>query len=248
MKDFEIVNRRVDSVMIGEDGNWYYDNDGYKCFLINDYNEIISRKYECIFYLGADHFAVCNLVPDVEYLMDSYSSYDKYYNIVHGEYKVSKTELKWGVIRVNRNIKGYIIPNSEVLVIPCIYGRISPSNLMTAIAYNKGKLTYLDLDKDSENYGHQLVPCILEHAVPFSTRYEGFAECGINGNVGFLPRNCRVKELIDGNELLSDSQISFLFKYFNSEEGFILDDKTISAYLNLTGIDLLKNKKLVLKK
>lgn len=238
--DFEVVKEKVASTIIGGDGNWHTNADNHRCFLKNEEDEIISHQYECMLYLGNDHFAVCNVMYDIKYLMDGYSSDDRYYGIVQEEYKVNNAKLRWGVIRVNRNEQGIIIPGAETFVIPYIYDRISENNEKTATAYSNGKLTYLDIDRDSENYGQQLVPCILDHAVPFSTEYDDFAECSINGVTGYLPRNCKAKEVIDGNELLTDNQVRLLSKYLNSESSFILDFETMSSYFNLTGIRLQK--------
>ena len=240
--DFEIVKEKVASTIIGGDGNWHCNTDNYKCFLKNENDEIISHQYQCMLYLGYDHFAVCNVMYDVQYLMDGYSADDRYYGIIQEEYKVNNPKLKWGVIRLNRNEQGIIIPGAETMIIPYIYDRISENNEKTATAYSHGKLTYLDIDRDSENYAQQLVPCILEHAVPFSTEYDDFAECSINGITGYLPRNCKAKEVIDGNELLTNNQVWYLSKYLNSESGFVLGAETISAYFNLTGIRLQKEK------
>ena len=248
--DFEIVKEKVASTIIAGAGNWRTKTDNHRCFLKNYDDEIISHPYQCMLYLGDDHFAVCNVMYDIKYLMDGYSADDRYYGIIQEQYEVKNAKLKWGVIRVNRNEQGIIIPGAETFVIPYIYDRISENNEKTATAYSNGKLTYLDIDKDSENYGHQLVPCILEHAVPFSTEYDGFAECSINGIIGYLPRNCKAKEVIDGKELLTDNQVRLLSKYLNSESSFILDFETMSSYFNLTGIKLQKEKgpKLVKRK
>lgn len=128
------------------------------------------------------------------------------------------------------------------MIISYIYDRISENNEKTATAYSNEKLTYLDIDSDSENYGQQLVPCIFEDIVPCSTEYDGFAKCSINGITDYLPRNCKTKDFIDGKELLNDNQTRILSKYLNSEARFILDFETISAYFNLTDIRLQKEK------
>lgn len=240
--DYEIVKEKVSTTQMGRDGNWFYYNEDCNCFLKNEDDEIISHQYECMLDLGSDHLAVCKIVDDIRYLMDGHSADDRYYDIIHGEYEIKSPKLKWGIIRLNRDERGLIIPGAETLVVPYLYDRISENNLKSATAYCDDKLTYLDIDRTSWNYGRQLVPCILEHAVPFSVQHNGFAECSINGIVGFLPRNCQAKENIEGVELLTNEQALLLSKYFNSEESFLLDTDTISAYFNLTGIRLEKEK------
>lgn len=246
-KKFEIVKEKVASTIIGGDGNWHCNDDNFMCFLKNENDEMISHQYQCMLYLGYDHFAVCNVMSDIQYFMDGYSADDRYYGIIHEAYETHNSKLKWGVIRINRNEHGIIIPGAETMVIPYLYDRISENNLKTATAYSNGKLTYLDIDVDSKNYGQQLVPCILEHAVSFSTQYDGFAECSINGKTGYLPRNCEAKEYIEGNELLNDNEAMLISKYLINE-GFVLSAEIISSYFNLTGIRLQKESGPVLKK
>lgn len=241
--DWKIVKEKVATTIIGGDGNWHCNTDNSKCcFLKNENDEIISHQYQCMLYLGDDHFAVSNVMYDIQYFMDEYSVDDRYYGILHQEYEVNNPKLKWGVIKVNRNEQGIIIPGAEIMVIPYIYDRITENNLKTATAYCNGKLTYLDIDRDNENYGQQLVPCVLELAIPFSTKYDNFAECCINGISGYLPRNCKIKKSIAGKELLTNNQTRYLSKYLNSESDFVLGAETISAYFNLTGIRLPKEK------
>ena len=241
-KDYEIVKEKVSTTQMGPDGNWFYYNENCQCFLKNKDDEIISHMYQCMLDLGNDHLAVCNIVNDVLYPMDGHSADDRYYNILFGEYKIKSPKLKWGIIRLNRDEKGLIIPRAEELVVLYLYDRISENNLKSATAYYADKLTYLDIDRNSLNYGDQLVPCILEHAEPFSVQHNGFAECSINGTVGFLPRNCQAKESIKGVELLTDKQALLLSKYFSSNGSSFLDADTVSAYFNLTGIKPEKEK------
>lgn len=237
--DYEIVKEKVASTIIGGDGNWHTNADNHKCFLKNENDEIISHQYECMLYLGYDHFAVCKVMEEIKYYMDGYCADDRYYGIIQNEYDICNSKLKWGIIRVNRDENGSVIPGAETMIIPYLYERISENNLKTATAYSNGKLTYLDIDRDSENYGQQLVPCILDHAVPFSTQYDGFAECSIKGKTGYLPRNCKAKEYIENNELLSGNQAWLISKYL-TQDGFVLGAETISSYFNLTGIRLQK--------
>lgn len=242
-KDYEIVKEKVLTTKMGADGNWLCNGKNYQCFLKSGDGKMVSCQYQAMLDFGNDHLAVCNIVDDVKYPMDGISAIDRYYDIIHGEYEIKKPKLKWGIIRLNRDDNGLIIPMAETLVVPYLYDRISGNNLKSATAYCGNKLTYLDLDRNSWNYGRQLVPCVLQRAVPFSVEYDGFAECCINGIVGFLPRKCQVKKSIEGFELLTEEQTKQLLKYFNSEESFLLSDDTISTYFNLTGIKLPEKEK-----
>lgn len=240
LKDYEIVKEKVTKIKFNHDGNLNYNNDNYKCFLRDKNNNVISSQYECMLDLGDDHFAVCNIDYDIKYLMNNASVDDMYYDLLHKNYDII-SDLKWGVIRINRNKRGKIIPNSESMIVPCLYDRVSDNNLKTATVYYNGKLSYLDIDVDSENYGQHLVPCILEHAVPFDLKYEGFAECSVNGIIGYLPRNCKKLESIKGEDLLTENQAFYLSNYLKGEKGIYIGNPTVGNYFKLTGI-LLPNK------
>lgn len=237
LEGFEIVQEKVATTFMGDDGNLYLHDRDTKVFLRNENDEIISRQYYYMLYLGDDHFAVCDIINDVNY----FAGFD-YYNIIDGEYEITTPKMKWGIIRVTRDENGKIIPGVEVMVIPCIYDRISESNLKTAIVHNEGNFTYIDIDRIS--YGKQLVPCMLNHATNFD---KGFAECSINDVVRYLPRNCRARESIRHDELLTKKQVLQLSKYLRGLEDN-LDDNTISLYYKLTGESLIQGKVQQLKK
>jgi hypothetical protein len=245
-KDFKIVQEKVTSKTIGNDGNLCNNSDNCKCFLKNQNNKIISHQYECMLNLGDDHFAVCEVVNHVNYFNDGYSAHDRYYGIAVEDYEVN-SKLKWGIIKVTRDEKGTIKPFAEILIVPFLYDRIDGNNEKTATVYNNGFLTYLDIDEDSENYGKQLVPCVLEHAVPFSTEYEGFAECSIDETTGYLPRNCKIRNDILGWNLLTPSQTEAISEYFDSGAKSDLDFYTYDTYFRLTGIRLGEEKQKVRK-
>ncbi len=237
MNDFVIVKEKVATSFIATDGNIHFNTDKEKFFLKNEDDEIISHQYYCMVFLGDDHFAVCDLISEVKFFSD-YNEYD----IIKGEYETTTPEMKWGVIRVNRDNAGKIIPGAEKMVIPYLYDRISSNNLKTATVESNNQFSYLDLDINSNSYGKQLVPCVLNHAVPFCVRYEGFAECSINSVVGYIPRNCRVKESIESNELLKEDQALCLSNYLKGSEDCHLDSETISSYFNLTGKKIIQEK------
>lgn len=238
-KDYEIIKKLVPVTMVYEDGNFYTDKYNCECCLKNE-KGLLSQEYQCILDLGDDHFAVCKVFSRVNYLRDGTAD-ERYYGIVGNEYEITDVGLKWGVIRVNRNEKGEIIPGCETLVVPYVYDRISSNNEKTATVYNNGKLTYLDIDVNSKSYGKQLAPCYFDHAVPFSTQIEGFAECSLEETTGYLPRNCKPKEMLYGSELLKYKQAQTISRYLNGKiDDSILDFETKDAYFNLTGERLQK--------
>ncbi len=174
---------------------------GKKKYLGLRENKPLTNSYYEIESLGDDHYAVCELV----YNTHEFLSYD---NFIDKEHDV-KASFKWGIIRLKRNEKGNIMPFKETLVFPFVYDRIAPNNEKTATAYVNNHLVYLDLDK-TMNYGKQLSPAILDHAAPFNITFKGFAECSINGKIGYIPRNIKFLEHLDESYLLDYDQVMSL--------------------------------------
>ena len=241
MDDFVISKESIVTPFIGEDGNKYYSTDKERFFLKNRNDEMISNQYYCMIPLGNDHFAVCDLVSDVNFF-DDYNEYD----IIKGDYEATAPKMKWGVIRVNRDYSGNIIPCAEVMVVPYLYDRISANNLKTATVENDGKFSYLDLDVNGSYYGNQLVPCILEHAVPFCVDIDGFAECSINGTVGYLSRESKPIDTLENLKLLTKEEAKSMSNILNNENNssVVLD----ISHVSLTGTKNEQGKKLVLGK
>lgn len=244
MNNFIIVKEKVATSFIAADGNIRVNTDREQFFLKNEDDEIISHQYYCMIFLGDDHFAVCDLISDVNFWAD-YNEYD----IIKGEYEATTPKMKWGVMRINRDDSGSIIPGAETMVVPYLYDRISPNNLKTATVQSDNGFSYLDLDISRSTYGQQLVPCVLNHAVEFCVKYEGFAECSIHNIVGYLPRNCKARESIQSGELLTKNQAICLSKsYLNGLAGYCLDSETIMSYFNLTGESPIQEKEAQLMK
>lgn len=219
MEKIEISENSVAAAFIGDDGNiHHYITPSYS--LINEKKDIISYQYRCIADLGNDHFAVGKIKED---------------------YNSLNSKFYWGIIRVNRDSNGVVLPFQEMQIVPYLYDKISNQNITTVIGSYNGKLTYLDLDKYSESYGKQLVPCILDYAEPFDLTYENFAGCSINGVSGYLPRECQPQDVISGINLLEDSEAQMLEEYYNGDFFGSLDDTTITKFLNLTGVDVSEN-------
>lgn len=119
-------------------------------------------------------------------------------------------KFQFGVIKLQRNEKGEVIPFGEKTIVPIMYDRISENNANSLTAYINGKLTYIDLDSNSYNYGKQIVPAVLEQATPFDVDYDGFAECSVGGNTGYLPRNCDPRKHLEESDLLTEEQVQQL--------------------------------------
>lgn len=122
------------------------------------------------------------------------------------------SNIRYGILRLQRDEKGNIIPKGEKVMVQAIYEDISQNNCKTVTAKTQYGYTYFDYEK-----GFQLVPGILKHAVPFDTEYEGFAECSINENeVGFLPRNAEPVTKVENIILFTEKEVQALTcKYYD---------------------------------
>lgn len=205
--EFEIGETPV--VEIGTDGNVFVQN--HKIHLEKNNNQL-TKDYWDIVELWDDHYAVCDLNVS-NYYLDGLNEYTLKSELEALEPKFGpKINFRYGVIKLKRNDKGEVIPFAEKIVVPIIYDRICENNNDTLTAYSNGKLTYIELDPRNLNYGKQLVPAVLEHAVPFSLKYDGFAECSVDGITGYLPRNCKPLKKLNGSDLLTEEQVKYLLK------------------------------------
>lgn len=219
--EFEVVETPVYEV--GEDGNVSKRN--HKLHLEKDGIQL-TRDYWNIIELWDDHYVVCDLNASGCYL-DDINEYT-----IESEIEAIEPQIKFqfGVIKLQRNEKGEVVPFTEKTIVPIMYDRISENNEDSLTAYSNGKLTYIDLNPKSSNYGKQIVPAILEHAVPFSVDYDGFAECSVDGITGYLPRNCNLREQLKGSDLLTEEQVQYLL-----QKDETLDASSTDKLSKLTG-------------
>ena len=199
--EFEVKETPVYEV--GDDGNVFVRN--HKLHLEKDGIQL-TRDYWNIIELWDDHYVVCDLNASGCYL-DDINEY-----ILESVIEVLDPQIKFqfGVIKLQRNKKGEVVPFAEETIVPIMYDRISENNEDTLTAYSNGKFTYIDLNPKSSNYGKQIVPAILENAVPFGVDYDGFAECRVDGITGYLPRNCKPREKLKSSDLLTKEQVQYL--------------------------------------
>lgn len=208
---------------VGENGNVLKHNN--KLHLAKDDIQL-TRDYWNIIELWDDQYVVCDLNASDCYLDDI----NEYTTESEIEARKPKIKFQFGVIKLQRNKQGEVIPFSEKTIVPIIYDRISTNNEESLTAYSNGKLTYIDLNPRSLNYGKQIVPAVLEHAVPFSVDYEGFAECSVEGVTGYLPRNCNPREQLKSSDLLTEEQVRYLLQKDDA-----LEASSTDKLLKLTG-------------
>ncbi len=223
--EFEIGETSVQEM--GTDGNVFVQN--HKVHLEKN-NIQLTKDYWDIVELWNDHYAVCDLSVSNCYL-DGLNQYTLKSELeALGPKFGPKINFKYGVIRLKRNDKGEVIPFAEKMIVPIVYDRICENNDDSLTAYSNGKLTYIELDPRSLNYGKQLIPAVLEHAVAFSLKYQGFAECSVDGITGYLPRYCKPLEKINGSDLLTEEQVKYLLNNNDS-----LNDYSAFKLEHLTG-------------
>lgn len=226
-----IKKSKVRTPYINGEGNMDSHYNDYRYIITDDEGDILSNEYYYMDYLGNDHFAVCDF-KDVKVNFGC-----NYYNIIKNNYELGYPKPKWGVICVSRDGNGNIIPKSETLVVPFVYDRITSGNLQCALARFSNKLTILELDKTSEFYARQLVPCVLDHLTPFCICYDNFAECSIDGHTGYLPRFIKSKEHLDKKWLLDDKEVCDINNYLKKEQDK-LNPVTLAKYFYLTGVSI----------
>ena len=231
----KIVNEEI-SIMASQSKIPYIDSDGNVSYVDGTNKECLSVKYNDGVSLkdkkvSKDYYFIKNISDDHFIVCDVNSSQFLQYE---EEYDNSKLSFKYGVIAIQRDKKGKIIPMGEKVVVPVLYDEIDGNNLQTITAKVNGYLTYIDLNPKSENYGKQLVPAILKHAVPFSVPYEGFAECSINDIVGYMPRACEPRTSLNELELLTEEQVKCILPLLEMENNPMYQS-SIAKYGELTG-------------
>lgn len=237
----KIVTNNV-RIQIINDGRLLNQGTNLKKMCLEANGNEVTRNYQAMDYLCDDHYAVCDLI-----ITNNTSCYLKDFNSeTEREEKIVKASYKWGVIRVNRDLDGKIIPYMEELVVPYLFAEQRKGNLNTIIGEYNGKYIYLDLDADSELYKNTITP-LIDYAEPFNVKYNGFAECSINGTTGYFPRNCIKRYTLQPKDLLTSQQASSLSSYLYDGNGNLSID-SIMAYKNLTGSNPREQRSKILKK
>ena len=144
--------------------------------------------------ISGDYFEVVN-VNDARGIEDE------------SEFDDSKLSFKFGIIKLQRDSQGSIIPMAEKNVSPALYHDFWQGGLETMGAEVNEHFTYIDINPASENFGKQLVPAVLEYAEPFSKQYEGFAKCIVDGVSGYLYRYCEPRTTLSATDLLTEEQV-----------------------------------------
>lgn len=195
IEDLEIAQYPVP--IIDQNGNVGYTE--YAKYCLQDKN---GKRFSGFYYsmeaLDEDHYIVSNMV--VVPKMTNPISYG--------------WGIKQGIIHLEKDKNGDIVPMEETLVVPEVYDRIISGNSQIIIGEVQNKrFTYIELNPKSENYGKQLVPAILEQAVPFDVNYKDFAECTVAGVNGYIPRTCQPRRQLNSSDLITKENMKLLALY-----------------------------------
>ena len=210
--------------------------------LKDENGNIITLPYYSIKRLSRDHYVVLDVADTVNSDEAAYYEGVPVTNQIPGD----SLKLKFGIIRVNRDSRGNIIPFAEEKVFPCICNSIVDGSCETAILENyKGRYHYLELDITSKNYGKPLVLSSLKSAKPFDDRL--FAECSFSGKYykGYIPRDVSRVEISNNRDLLSSNEV----RYLDGEDTKLTDEAklAIDAKASILCGDITSDKKPLLK-
>lgn len=198
---------------IGTDGNITTTESNTYCLAMNVYNADyrISKDYYGIKHIIGDFYTVMN-----------------YKVMINPPSREKQINQKFGIIKLKRNIhfeRGFINEN-ETIIAPIIYDQIYVYDCLYPIIEVNNNYTYFCIDEQSKNYGKQLLPAVLEAACPFNIKYEGFAECIIDGVTRFIPIDFIATEKITKDDLLTEEEVISLI---SSYEIFEKINKTTSS-------------------
>ncbi len=154
---------------------------------------------------------------------------------IFGDLSYIDAGIKYGVLKIKRDKNGCIIKDGEEIIVEAIYDKISQNNDKTVTVHDNDYYAYFDYEK-----GVQLTPVALKHAVPFSTDYEGFAECSTECKFGYLPRDAKPVKKEEDIKLLTEKQVKELIKYQKVIDNIYASDE---AYKEITGHSYSKRKK-----
>lgn len=167
----------------------------------------ISKEYYGLQHIRDDFFTVLNFdVADSS--VDSQSLFEN-----------RQAYPKFGIIKLERDCsyRTGFKPQKEKIIAPIIYDRIYVYDEKFPIVEVNNHYTYFCIDENSQNYGKQLLPVVLESACPFNIKYAGFAECVIEGETRFIPIDFIATEKITKDDLLTEEEVISLI---NSYEAF----------------------------
>ena len=179
---------------------------------IDEYGNITNIKQPSRTY----HLSRCSqqstkITQTEDYISNSYFYIehikDDHYIVGNPVYKTPNTfEIKYGIIKLKRSPNG-IICKQETIIAPIVYDKLHISDPNYIIVEYHNHYSYFSIDTRSQNYGKQLIPLILTEASPFNIKYEGFAECTINGVTRFIPIDLIPTEVITPDLLLTEEEV-----------------------------------------
>lgn len=208
--DYEItVKQSQPTLAIDENGNIATEENNTYCLATDRFTSGFikrSRSYFGIKHINRDHYVVIDT-----HITPSTNEFESALNN-------KRFELKFGIIELERDIYNSKTINNEKeqIIAPIVYDRIYVYDNLYPIMEKDGRYTYFCLDPESKNYRKQLVPLVLEAACPFNTKYEGFAECTIGGEIRFLAIDFIATEAITRDDLLTEEEVLSLIESYKA--------------------------------
>lgn len=206
--------------IMDENGNIKKNTGIHKVHLENAYDVRLTYSYYYINQIDNNNFVVGDFITEQE------GSYNKEF------YDESKVRFRYGVIELQKDAYGSVNRMQEKTIVPIVYEGLLNGNNSTLIGIANGKSTYIEFDKDSENYGRQLVPAILDYAEPFDTEFFGFAKCGLNGKAFYISRSFNPSEELTEEDLLTRDDVLYMinnndmYKHFFRDKDVKIKKKT----------------------
>ena len=217
MSKLQIFKNSFDVPFINSDGNIEDSNfvDRFYIGYLDDKKIVrLTKDYYFIDEFDDNRFIVADAIsnqPSLEYASDIDDSFLRF---------------RYGVIELDKGIYNEYIPYNENVIVPFAYSMIYRNNEDTLTVKNeKGLFSYVDMDKSSENYGKQLVPCVLSIAGRFDEEYAFFAECCVDGKYGYISRAMKPRDSFSEDDLLSEEQVRYIsFVLKNKWDGLSIEN------------------------
>lgn len=180
---------------------YFADNNGKKLQVIDIDGNQINNSFYSIIKIDDTHYQVC----DFDYMNtlgvdELISQYDTELD----ENEMYNVKFHFGVVANTNGILRVVVPiaysyiyktNSNIIIVQ--------SDSQYKLQYNKNgkpiehtkikKLGAICLDLNSNFYGFNIIPCIMDRLCDFDLEYKGFAQVGIDETTGYLSKEINIE-------------------------------------------------------
>lgn len=237
--------------------NYYFVNQNDKRIPVIDLNgnEIYDDFYS-IEKIDEFHYKVSTLDFTYSEGLDSYLSiYGRnfseawnYFKFHYGVVAIKDNKIQLIVPTVYKDIK---ITNSNVVIVQADdeYKPVYDDGKLLRIEKVDGKLGAINIDSESDLYGFNIIPTVLDHFEDFDLKYKGFACVGIGEITGYLAKEIDMDRYKDYLKLFSSYKQGMIdMKTYQQSmkeaiKGILIPDNLIENYIKDN-----KSKKLIKSK